>query len=113
MLKRLLAGSGGVLILAVAATAVAGIPTDQVRGATDQILKIVQDPALRPADKTAERRKQIRAVADQVFDWAETGKRALARHWQPLKPEQQKEFSTLFADLVQRSYVGKDRKSVV
>ena len=35
------------------------------------------------------------------------GKRALARHWQPLKPEQQKEFATLFADLVQRSYVGK------
>jgi phospholipid transport system substrate-binding protein len=107
MLKRMLAGSGGVLILAVALAAVAGIPTDQVKGATDQMLKIILDPALKPADKTVERRKQLRAVADQVFDWAETGKRALARHWQPLKPEQQKEFATLFADLVQRSYVGK------
>jgi len=85
----------------------AGAPTDQVRGATDQVLKILQDPAFKPPDKVAERRKELRGVVDQVFDWDETGKRALARHWQPLKPEQKKEFATLFADLVQRSYVGK------
>jgi phospholipid transport system substrate-binding protein len=95
------------LVAGVGRSAHAGPPTEQVRGATDQVLKILQDPALKPPDKTVERRKQLRAVVDQVFDWDETGKRALARHWQPLKPEQQKEFATLFADLVQRSYVGK------
>ena len=85
----------------------AGPPTDQVKGATDQVLKTLQDPALKSPDKTAERRKQLRAIVDQVFDWQETGKRALARHWQTLKPEQRQEFSALFADLVERSYVGK------
>jgi len=85
----------------------AGPPTDQVKGATDQVLKILQDPALKAPDKAAERRKQLRAVVDQVFDWQETGQRALAGHWKPLKPEQRQEFSALFADLVQRSYVGK------
>ena len=99
-----------VLALAVAGPhrpAHAGPPTDQVKGATDQVLKTLQDPALKSPDKTAERRKQLRAVVDQVFDWEETGKRALARHWQPLKAEQRQEFSALFADLVERSYVGK------
>ena len=85
----------------------AGAPTDQVKSGTDQVLKIIQDPALKGADKTPVRRQQLRTVVDQVFDWQETGKRALARHWQPLKPEQRQEFSSLFADLVERSYVGK------
>jgi phospholipid transport system substrate-binding protein len=53
------------------------------------------------------RRQQIRAIADEVFDWRETGKRALARHWQARSPKEQEEFSALFADLIERSYVGK------
>jgi phospholipid transport system substrate-binding protein len=85
----------------------AGAPTDQVKSGTDQVLKIIQDPALKGADKTPVRRQQLRTVVDQVFDWQETGKRALGRHWEPLKPEQRQEFSSLFADLVERSYVGK------
>ena len=58
----------------------AGAPTDQVKSGTDQVLKIIQDPALKGADKTPVRRQQLRTVADQVFDWQETGKRALGRH---------------------------------
>jgi phospholipid transport system substrate-binding protein len=85
----------------------AGIPTDQLRSATDRVLKVVQDPELKQPDKEQERRKQIRAIADQIFDWEETGKRALARHWQGRNPAEQKEFSALFADLIERSYIGK------
>jgi phospholipid transport system substrate-binding protein len=85
----------------------AGIPTDQLRSATDRVLKVVQDPELKQPGKEQERRKQIRAIADQIFDWEETGKRALARHWQGRNPAEQKEFSALFADLIERSYVGK------
>jgi phospholipid transport system substrate-binding protein len=85
----------------------AGIPTDQLRSATDRVLKVVQDPELKQPGKEQERRKQIRAIADQIFDWEETGKRALARHWQGRNPAEQKEFSALFADLIERSYIGK------
>jgi phospholipid transport system substrate-binding protein len=53
------------------------------------------------------RRQQIRAIADEIFDWQETGKRALARHWQGRSPSERREFSTLFADLIERSYVSK------
>ena len=35
------------------------------------------------------------------------GKRALARHWEARSPQEREEFSKLFADLLERSYVGK------
>jgi phospholipid transport system substrate-binding protein len=93
------------LAVAVSAPAEAGIPTDQLKGATDRVLKLLQDPALKAQEEA--RRKQIRAVADEIFDWKETGKRALARHWPGRSPQEQEEFSALFADLIERSYVGK------
>jgi len=94
-----------VAVAAVGAPAEAGIPTDQLKGATDRVLKILQDPALKAQEEA--RRKQMRAIADEIFDWKETGKRALARHWQGRSPKEQEEFSALFADLIERSYVGK------
>ena len=102
------------LVLALAASlavlgsaAEAGIPTDQLRGATDRVLKVLQDPELKQPAKGDARRQQIRAIADEIFDWQETGKRALARHWQGRSPKEQEEFSKLFAELIERSYIGK------
>jgi len=101
------------LTLAVGGTALggsaaeAGIPTDQLRGATDRVLKVLQDPALKEPAQADARRQQIRSIADEIFDWRETGKRALARHWQDRSPKEQEEFSALFADLIERSYIGK------
>jgi phospholipid transport system substrate-binding protein len=85
----------------------AGPPTDQVKVSTDHVLKLLQDAELKKPARAEERRKQIRAVANELFDWGETGKRALARHWQERTPAQREEFSKLFADLIERSYVSK------
>jgi phospholipid transport system substrate-binding protein len=91
----------------LAGTAEAGALTEQLKGATDQVLKILQDPELKQPAKREERRKRIRAVADQIFDWQETGKRALARHWQGRSPSEREQFSALFSDLIERSYISK------
>ena len=85
----------------------AGVPTDQLRNATDRVLQVLQNPDLKQAARGEARRQQIRAVADEIFNWEETGKRALARHWQSRSPKERQEFSALFADLIERSYVGK------
>jgi phospholipid transport system substrate-binding protein len=97
----------GTLVLVVGRAGHAGVPTDQLKTTIDRILTVVQDPALRQPTKVEERRKTIRAIANEVFDWQETGKRALARHWQGRTPQEREEFSALFADLLERSYVGK------
>jgi phospholipid transport system substrate-binding protein len=103
---------GHLLALAVSLTVLggaveAGVPTDQLRGATDRVLKVLQDPELKQPAKGEARRQQIRTIADEIFDWRETGKRALARHWQGRSAQERQEFSALFAELIERSYVGK------
>ena len=101
-------GIAGILgLVALAAPARAGAPTDQLRGATDRVLKLLQDPELEPPAKTAERRTRVRAVADEIFDWQETGTRALGPSARACSPQQRQAFSPLFADLIERSYVGK------
>ena len=95
------------LVLVTGGPAQAGAPTDQLKGGIERVLAILQDPALKDPAKGDERRQKIRAVANEVFDWQETGKRALARHWQGRSPQEREEFSKLFADLLERSYVGK------
>jgi phospholipid transport system substrate-binding protein len=105
--KRMVAVWIAAVVLAVAASVEAGVPTDQLKGATDRVLMLVQDPALKKPERAQERRKEIRAVANEIFDWQEIGKRALGRHWQGRSPKEREEFSTLFADLIERSYVGK------
>ncbi len=106
-MRRLPAIPAMLALTLVAATAQAGVPTDQLKGATDRVLKALQDPELKKPEKLTERREQIRAMANEIFDWQETGKRALGRHAQTCTPQQREEFSPLFADLIERSYVGK------
>jgi len=85
----------------------AGPAADQLKGSIDRVLGILQEPALKEPAKAEERRQKIRAIANEIFDWQETGKRALARYWQERTPQEREEFSKLFADLLERSYVGK------
>jgi phospholipid transport system substrate-binding protein len=97
----------GLAVVLAAPAAQAGVPTDQLKVGTDRVLKILQDAELKKPEKTAERRKQIRAVANEMFDWPETAKRALGRHVQSCTAAQMTEYTPLFADLIERSYVGK------
>ena len=95
------------LALFVARDAVAGIPTDQVRGSIDSILKIVTDPELKKEAKTAERRKRIRQVVNQIFDFTEISQRSLGRHWQARTPAERDQFVQLFGDLLENAYITK------
>jgi phospholipid transport system substrate-binding protein len=96
-----------VVLALLARPAHAGPPTEQLKAGIDRVLVILQDPALKQPGKAEERRQKIRVIANEVFDWTEIGKRALARHWQGRSPQEREEFSKLFADLLERSYVGK------
>ena len=70
---------GALLLIVLTVVPVwAGAPTDQVKQYTDQVAKILQDPAIRQLDK----RDAVRKVAEQIFDVNETAKRALGPHWQ-------------------------------
>ncbi len=91
------------LVLAAGAPALAGPPTDQLREYSDQVIKVLDDPALRVQD----RRAAVRKIANQIFDVGETARRALARHWQARTAAEREEFTQLFADLLERTYIAR------
>jgi len=90
-----------------ACEASAGLPTDQLRSAVDQVLKILSDPELKNEARTLERRRAIRIVASEIFDFGEISRRSLALHWQPRTPAEREEFVRLFGDLLEHSYISK------
>ena len=95
------------LAVTAASPAVAGAPTEQLRGAVDRVLKTLEDPSLKGEGKINDRRAAVRKIANEIFDFSEIAKRSLARHWQPLSEAQRTEFVGLFADLLERSYISK------
>lgn len=93
--------------LLLAAPAWAGAPIEKIKSSTDKILSIVSDPAMKGQAKSGERRKLIRKVVDERFDWEEMARRSLARHWAERTDAEKKEFVTLFGNLLERTYLDK------
>jgi phospholipid transport system substrate-binding protein len=85
---------------------------DLVRQTSDQVIKILEDPALQGPAKQAERQARLRKIADQAFDWEEMARRALAVHWRDRTPSQQQEFVQLFRDLVERIYMQRIESAI-
>lgn len=92
-----------VLLLSAPQPAAGVTPTEELKGTVERIVKILQDPAL----KGKARRASIREVVIEVFDFAETGKRALGRHWQDRTEKERGEFVGLFTDLVEHAYISR------
>ncbi len=95
------------VVLTTGGTAWAGAPTDQLRGRVDRVLRVLEDPQLKPEARAIERRASIRAIVAEIFDFRELSQRALGPHWQGRTPNERDEFSQLFADLLERSYIDK------
>ena len=85
----------------------AGAPTDQLRAQIDRAVKILEDPEFKKDGRQKDRRGAVRQVANDIFDFSETAKRSLARHWAPRSQAERDEFVGLFSDLLERSYIGK------
>jgi ABC-type transporter MlaC component len=57
------------------------------------MVKVLDDPALKADSRAQDRRAAIRKEAQVVFDFGETAKRALGRHWQGLSEKDRQEFT--------------------
>lgn len=93
------------LVGLLVSTAVAGAPTEQLKQRVDQVIRTLEDPALK--DRTAERQAAIRKIAEDVFDYPDAARRALGAHWNARTPGEREEFTRLFADVLDRAYVSK------
>lgn len=95
-------------VLAVLApgAARAGEPTDQLKIQLERVLKTVQDPEVKKEGRAAERRA-VRKIAEEIFDFDDTAKRTLARHWAQRSPAEREEFVRLFSDVFEHAYLSK------
>jgi phospholipid transport system substrate-binding protein len=108
MIRRHMMGALVACLVALpAAAAWAGIPTDQLRGAIDRVVKTLDNPTLKGDGKVVERRAAVRKIANDIFDFGEIARRSLGRHWPGRTDAEHEEFVGLFADLLERSYISK------
>lgn len=110
MTLRIVHGLVMVLIVALLAAvqpAWAGPPTEQLRGHVERVIKVLEDPELKREGRQAERREAIRHLANEIFDFTETTRRSLGPHWQARTPAEREQFVKLYADVLERSYIGK------
>ena len=105
--RRVVMVAGVALAWLASSPTEAGPPTDQVRNRVDRVIKILDDPQMKPDARTADRRAAIGTVANELYDFTEISRRSLARHWQPRTPAEREEFSRLFGELLEYSYVSK------
>ncbi|MFA4830055.1 MAG: ABC transporter substrate-binding protein [Thermodesulfovibrionales bacterium] len=85
----------------------AGVPLDTVKGHADKVLDVLRDPALKAESAKKTKKEKIRAISENMFDFAELSKRTLANNWKKLNPEQQKEFISLYTSLLEDAYANK------
>jgi phospholipid transport system substrate-binding protein len=100
-------GLAALFVLVSAQEVVAGVATDQLKGAIDRVVATLDSPALKGDGKVLERRTAVRKIANEIFDFNEIARRSLGRYWQPLTEPQRTEFVALFGDLLERSYISK------
>jgi phospholipid transport system substrate-binding protein len=93
-----------IMTLFLATNVCAGV-TDDVKKTVDEVVRIVSDKEMKKNDQ--KRRQALKRSISTIFDYNEMAKRSLGKHWNQRSATEKKEFSELFASLLENSYAGK------
>jgi phospholipid transport system substrate-binding protein len=88
--------------------AVAGAPTEQLKGTLNRIIKALNDPGLKGPEKISERRDVLLNLISERFDEDVLSEKVLGKkYWSKRTEKEKKEFVKLFSNLLFRSYFDK------
>jgi phospholipid transport system substrate-binding protein len=90
--------------IAIPAAARADTALDTVRTNVGAVLAVLRDPSLKADSATEQKKKKLRAIFDNIFDYDEMSKATLSRNMDKLTPAQQKEFVALYKTLLENFY---------
>ena len=93
------------LTLSAPSGARAGEVIEQLKPEIGQVIRVLENPALKGEAKTRERRDALRRVGYPIFDWTQMAQRSLGRHWQDRTPSERDEFVGYFRDLMMQTYI--------
>ncbi len=77
-----------------------------IEGQINKMLAKMQTPEFKALQKDA-KLTEISKIINDVFDYQELSRRTLGREWKKFKPDQQKEFVSLFEELLQGIYADR------
>ncbi len=80
-------------------------PKLKVETAINEIIVIVEKN--KGDENTDARREKLRVLINPLFDFNEMAKRSLGPNWKEATPEEQEEFSSVFSDLLAKTYLSK------
>jgi len=80
-------------------------PTDDVKKVVDEVVRIVADKEMKK--NVQKRRQALKKTISTIFDHGEMAKRSLGKHWNQRTPAERKQFTDLFATLLENSYAAK------
>lgn len=107
IMNKSLIGMILLLWLAIPVAAFAGTALETVKTQADKVLDVLRDPALKPESTKKVKIERIRSISEKMFDFTELSKRTLAKNWDTLNPDQQKEFARLYRSLLEDAYADK------
>jgi phospholipid transport system substrate-binding protein len=95
-----------VLLLFGSRSAAAGEPTDEIRAAVNRGVEILNGAKPGGDKEKTQTIARLKKVVYPLFDFEEMAKRSLGAHWRQLDTERQKEFVTLFTELLEKTYAN-------
>lgn len=102
MLKRIaLMALAGIFL----ATTAFATPTDDVKKTVDEVVRIVASKETKKNE--LKRRQSLKKAISVIFNYGEMAKRSLGKHWNQRTAAERKQFTDLFATLLENSYAGK------
>lgn len=84
--------------------AAAASPAEEMRASIDKVRATLKDARLQ--QNPEKRQEAIKEIIAERFDFAEMARRSLGPEWQRRTPEEQREFVSLFIDLLERAYIS-------
>ena len=85
----------------------AGAPLDTVQTNVNKVLDVLRDPKLKTESAKGTKKEKLEAIYEQMFDEVELSRRTLGGNWNKLNPAQQKEFTQLFRQVLEKAYIDK------
>lgn len=108
--RRLLRGAYFLILmlaLVMPLQANAGAPLDSVQTQINSLLSVLRDPSFKALPTKKEKKEKIWPIINEIFDYNELSRRALALNWKKLNNQQRQEFTDLFSKLLAIVYMDR------
>jgi phospholipid transport system substrate-binding protein len=95
-----------VVLTAPVVPASAQSPTEDMQQYTDEVVRLIRDVTVREKDTLGALQAAVARMALQIFGAPEAAREALGPHWAARTPAEQDEFTRLFAELLEATYLS-------